>query len=107
MSKGVVTVISDWLLAALGALASLIFPLGGVIKNNHSRSKRNERQLQGDPNDPHNNGVLDISKQNAEKLDEQGEKIDELDSKVERVLDRVESLADGDGGGRYGSGDDD
>ena len=106
MSKGVVTVIYDWLLAVVGAITSLLVPAGGIIKRNHSRSKRNERQLQGDPNDPHNNGVLDISKQNAEKLDEQGEKIDELDSKVERVLDRVESLADD--GGRYsGSGDDD
>ena len=105
MSKGLATIFSDWLLAVGGAITSLLVPAGGIIKRNHSRSKRNERQLQGDPSDPHNNGVLDISKQNAEKLDEQGEKIDELDSKVERVLDRVESLADD--GGRYGSGDGD
>jgi TolA-binding protein len=100
MSKGLLTVLSDWIVAALALLSAAGVPVG-VITGNRKRSKKNQRQLQGDPDNPNHEGVLDISKENAEKLDEQGEKIDELDSKVERVLDRVEELA-GDEARRHG-----
>lgn len=87
-----VDVLSDWALAFATALGSGLLALGGAVGKNHRRSKQNERDLQGTDN-PNHEGVLEISKQNGEKIDELADRMDE---QHEHLLDRFEELNGGD-----------
>lgn len=51
---------SDWILWALGGLATAFSVPLAVVKRNRDRSRKNERQLEGDDNDPNHEGVLEI-----------------------------------------------
>jgi len=53
--------------------------VGKVIHGNRQRSKQNKRDLRGTDN-PHHEGVLAISRENNEKLDNIEGKIDDLHS---------------------------
>lgn len=54
------------------------------------RSKQNQRQLQGDPDDPNTEGALQMIKETRERVEHLDEKMDEQHSEV---LDRVDDLA--------------
>lgn len=65
-----ISVISDWALYVLGAIGLFMSGLIGAVTQNTKRSKRNERQLQGDPKDPNAEGVLQIANETRTDLNE-------------------------------------
>lgn len=86
-SASFLDILSDWAVAIFGAITGAV----GIIGGNYRRSKQNQRRLEGDDADPNNDGVLQVSKRNGEKIDRLEEKMDDQHSEV---LDRVEDLAD-------------
>ena len=91
---------SDWILAALGVAGTGLTILGGLVKGNYSRSTKNERRLEGDPDDPNYDGVMEIAKRNGELSEENGEKIDQLEEHMneqhEELVDRIDDLTNND-----------
>lgn len=70
--------VGDWIMWAIGALLTFIgVPVGGVIKRNRDRTLQNKRQLQGDPDDPNSEGVLEIANDTREKVDSLERKVAE------------------------------
>lgn len=88
MSQGPVM---EWIVGASGALLTLFAIPTKVVKDNHKRSTKNKRQLQGDDDDPNDEGVLQISKRNGEKIDKLEERMQEQHAEV---LETVEDLAE-------------
>lgn len=76
---------------------SAIAGLTGAVFGNHRRSKKNERQLEGDPNDPNTEGVLNIAKETREKVERIDRQFDEFRAETredhEEVMERIEDLA--------------
>lgn len=96
MSPNPLTVASDWLMWGAGALAALLAVPLGVVKRNRDRSKKNQRQLQGDPNDPNTEGVLQIAADTRERIAVVEEKVDdyrrEMRHEHEAVMDRLDDI---------------
>lgn len=92
--EGIAAYLSELFAAGASALAGL----GGAVFGNHRRSKKNERQLEGDPGDPNTEGVLTIAKETREKVDRIDRQFDEFREETRRdhgeVMDRIEDLAD-------------
>lgn len=68
--SGAISVVSEWVMWAVGGIVAVVAPVGGVVKRNRDRSIENKRQLQGDPNDPNTEGVLAIAFETREELHE-------------------------------------
>lgn len=78
--------------AALGGTMLTILAIPAkFVRGNHQRSKQNKRQLQGDPDDPNAEGVLQIANETREQVEHLDEK---MDQQHEAVLERVEDLAE-------------
>lgn len=90
------TALAEWVMWALGGLAALLTVPLAVIKRNRDRSVNNKRQLEGDPNDPNAEGVLEIAHQTREHVEFLDEKMDDFRRETHRehqaVMDRLESL---------------
>ena len=90
------TLLSDWLMWALGGLAAVLTPLGGFVKKNRDRSMQNQRQLQGDPSDPNAEGVLQIARDTQVRVGKLEEKLDrarrERKDEHEAVMDRINEI---------------
>ena len=84
-------VASDWILAFLGAVGSGVLALGGYTRSIDSRSRKNERRLEGDPDDPNHEGALNILADTREELQEFRE---ETREDHREVMDRIDDLAD-------------
>lgn len=101
--------LSDWLLWLLGGVAALLSPALGVVKRNRDRTLQNKRQLQGDPDDPNADGVLQIANDTRARVDEVDRKLDDFRRETkrehERVMARLERLADDADGDFYRGGD--
>jgi len=100
----------DQLIQGVGVLLAALTGAGGFVKKKEreiysdiddvegmadrslAMAERNDRRLTGDDDDPHAKGVLEISREN-------GEKIDKLDDRMEEqhdeLLSRMNEIADG------------
>lgn len=78
-------VATDWALAILGGIGTVMSAIGTAIFKNHKRSKENKRRLEGDADNPNHEGVLEIAADNNEKLDH-------LESQQEDVKYHLEQL---------------
>lgn len=63
---------------AAGGLATMLAGVGGIVKQNRERSKRNARQLRGDPDDPNAEGVLEIAHDTQTRLQRIEDKLDDI-----------------------------
>jgi hypothetical protein len=50
----------------------------GIVKRTRDRSLQNKRQLQGDPDDPNAEGVLEIAKETREDVEELRDMVQEV-----------------------------
>lgn len=68
------------------------------IKRIDSRSKRNKRKLDGDPNDPNHEGVLQIAydaRETVHRVEEDVERLErKMDSQHEQVIQAVAEATD-------------
>lgn len=96
--SGFVDVASEWLLAAVSVIGGGVLSLTGLVRNADKRSKRNERRLEGDPENPNHDGVMALVRENKDVSEKNGRKIDHLEDRIEdqhrAVLDRIEDLDD-------------
>lgn len=83
--------LSDWALELYSLAGTVVLAAGGFVGRNHKRSKKNERRLEGDPDDPNHEGLLEIADDTRNKVDQLEDKMDE---QHERLVRRVEELAD-------------
>lgn len=83
--------LGEWLMWVGGALAAVLTTGGTVVKRNRDRSRKNERQLEGDPNDPNVEGVLEIAYDTRERLEDFRS---ETRREHKQVMDRLEELDD-------------
>lgn len=83
--------LNDWLLWIAGLLATGLGSLGVPFVATYKRSKRNERRLVGDEDDPHNDGVLEIVADNNEKIEELERK---MESQHRKVIQKLEDAQD-------------
>lgn len=82
-----------WLLGgAASALATLGLPIGKVVKANHKRSLQNQKQLQGDPDDPNAEGILQIVYETRSDLREFRR---EMRREHREMMDRLEDMEEG------------
>lgn len=63
------SVLSDWLLYIIGAIGSGVIGLSAYVQQIDKRSRQNKRRLVGDEDDPNNEGVLQIARDNNRKID--------------------------------------
>lgn len=88
---------SDWLMWAVGGLLTFVgLPTGKVITDNRARSKANKRTLEGDPNDPNNEGINEIVADTRQRVGVLEEKLDtarrERKHEHEAVMGRIDDL---------------
>lgn len=83
--------VNDWLLAIGTGVVGLGSLAAGVMIGNLRRSKRNERRLEGDPDDPNNEGLMDVAHETREELEEFRR---EAKKDHEEVREMIEDLAD-------------
>lgn len=92
--------LGDTLGAAVTVFAGVIATIGGVVGTNHKRSKSNKRKLDGDPDDPNQEGVLEIAHETREHVEELDVRIQQMRRETrhehEEVMDRLETIQ-GDG----------
>lgn len=86
-----------WLLGgAASALATVGLPVGKVVKDNRQRSRRNQRLLEGDPQDPNSEGVLQIAYDTRGRVASLDEKVDDVRREIRRehetVMDRLDRM---------------
>lgn len=84
-----ISILSDWAYHALVALGLAVSGLVGAVTRNTKRSKQNQRQLQGDPNDPNTEGVLQISNETRTDLNEFYTEFEKFRQETKRDHDRV------------------
>ena len=84
-----ISVLSDWLLYVAGAIGLFFSGLIGAVTQNTKRSKQNQRQLQGDPNDPNSEGVLQIANETQYDLNEFYTEFEEFRRETKRDHERV------------------
>lgn len=81
-------------------VAAILVPFAAVVKRIRDRSIRNQRQLQGDPDNPNAEGVLQISHDNRERLARLEQKMDSFRTEMQReheaVMERLNELDDDD-----------
>lgn len=88
-----------WLLGgAASVLTAIGVPVGKVIKDNRRRSLSNQRQLEGDPENPNAEGVLEIAHETRRRVEAVETNLEEFrrddERKHEEVMDRLERLQD-------------
>jgi hypothetical protein len=86
----VAELLSHWwqvITAALGTFAGG----AGYIRQVDKRSRKNKRQLQGDPDDPNHEGALEMLRDTRDKVDHLDAKVE---SQHEEVIHRVDDLAE-------------
>lgn len=76
----------------LGGLSTIVVGVGGVVKKNRDRSLQNRRQLQGDPDDPNAEGVLDIAHETREKVDNMEARMEREHREVMSKLDEISNV---------------
>lgn len=86
-------VLTEWALALGGVLGSSVLAFLGYVRRVDRRSKKNERRLEGDPEDPNNEGALNIVAETRRELQEFRE---ETRRDHREVMERIEEM-DGDG----------
>lgn len=74
---------------AVGGLSGAVAAVGGVVYSNRERSKQNKRQLQGDPDDPNAEGVLEIAHETRDKVDRLEERMQAEHREVMSKLDDI------------------
>lgn len=79
--------LNDWLLWLAGLIAAGLGSLGVPFVATYKRSKKNERRLIGDEDDPHNDGVLEIVADNNGKIEELERK---MESQHRKVIQKIE-----------------
>lgn len=93
---GLIQALSDWLLAGVGGFVAVI---GGYARQIDSKAdtaldtaERNRRRLEGDPENPSDEGLMDLAFQTREKLDR-------MEIRMERehreVMSKLEDISDG------------
>lgn len=95
--SAVASTLSDWALEVGGLTASLLLGVGGVVGNNHKRSKKNERYLEGS-DDPNNEGVLEIANDTRDRVSDVEDNLTEFRRETQlehrQVMNRLEELSD-------------
>lgn len=83
--------LNDWLLWIAGLLMSGAAALGVPFIATYKRSKRNERRLIGDDEDPNTEGVLGIVADNNERIDGLERK---MESHHREIMEKLEDAQD-------------
>jgi len=75
----------------LGGVGTVLSGVGGLVYRNRRRSIKNRRQLEGDPEDPNTEGVLEIAHDTRDKVETLEE---HMNREHREVMEKLESMGD-------------